>query len=89
MLSEIIIAGDATVSYVLILVLVDHTLGAFLAVTSTPPIVVLILVLVDHTLGVLRVADVRQFTMGLNPCFSGPYSRSLVVFSYSSDFLVS
>ena len=27
MLSEIIIAGDATVSYVLILVLVDHALG--------------------------------------------------------------
>ena len=63
--------------YVLILVLVEHTLGVlrlmFLRLTRIP---VLILVLVEHTLGAAMFAT-RVAEGGLNPCFSGTYSRSL------------
>ena len=61
---------------VLILVLVEHTLGAFSDYTDTSNCgLVLILVLVEHTLGVLNIY-VSVSLDGLNPCFSGTYSRS-------------
>ena len=37
---------------------------------------VLILVLVDHTLGAIECRLCEDDTLCLNPCFSGPYSRS-------------
>ena len=40
-----------------------------------PEIEVLILVLVEHTLGEVK-EDKKAFFFGLNPCFSGTYSRS-------------
>ena len=64
---------------VLILVLVDHTLGEshgfFNLVIMW--LEVLILVLVDHTLGAFVDIDGNEQTAeSLNPCSSGPYSRS-------------
>ena len=38
---------------------------------------VLILVLVEHTLGATRLPVNKPFFVGLNPCFSGTYSRSV------------
>ena len=63
---------------VLILVLVDHTLGVASTNATTTTNVVLILVLVDHTLGVTSIND-KLLEIGLNPCFSGPYSRRITV----------
>ena len=38
---------------------------------------VLILVLVEHTLGARLPVNRQFFVVGLNPCFSGTYSRSV------------
>ena len=45
-------------------------------------LLVLILVLVEHTLGVLDFASARSFSVGLNPCFSGTYSRRFLRLVY-------
>ena len=65
---------------VLILVLVEHTLGEMLNVENGDVLEVLILVLVEHTLGVFDQFSDNGDSAGLNPCFSGTYSRS-----YSDD----
>ena len=62
---------------VLILVLVEHTLGADESGDPVKAINVLILVLVEHTLGALSGITRFESWQGLNPCFSGTYSRSL------------
>ena len=62
---------------VLILVLVEHTLGELLLLLYGKWYNVLILVLVEHTLGaVFRGWKFYRFAR-LNPCFSGTYSRSI------------
>ncbi len=64
---------------VLILVLVEHTLGAMRRVSwSRLRPQVLILVLVEHTLGAVKM-NTQNGLVGLNPCFSGTYSRSVSV----------
>ena len=61
---------------VLILVLVEHTLGVLSQMHYVALVDVLILVLVEHTLGVIK--NVGEATrVSLNPCFSGTYPRSL------------
>ena len=60
---------------VLILVLVEHTLGDDLIGLVGLGIEVLILVLVEHTLGGFRSEPLEFKVAGLNPCFSGTYSR--------------
>ena len=63
---------------VLILVLVEHTLGDKLTFHYGKKSGVLILVLVEHTLGALIVVAVMIFCCySLNPCFSGTYSRRM------------
>ena len=66
-------AEDAAV---LILVLVEHTLGVLMLSSIILAIVVLILVLVEHTLGDGIVSADGVRAIRLNPCFSGTYSRS-------------
>ena len=61
--------------YVLILVLVEHTLGGGLCVRYAHKKRVLILVLVEHTLGDLKLYVCKCKYDSLNPCFSGTYSR--------------
>ena len=61
---------------VLILVLVEHTLGALDGFFYLQLKRVLILVLVEHTLGGRRKLRYHAKEVGLNPCFSGTYSRS-------------
>ena len=60
---------------VLILVLVEHTLGDTDKVRRYNNGKVLILVLVEHTLGA-RISNSLSASVCLNPCFSGTYSRS-------------
>ena len=60
---------------VLILVLVEHTLGGHYKETSEIDGHVLILVLVEHTLGVAWPPQRNSNRWSLNPCFSGTYSR--------------
>ena len=64
---------------VLILVLVEHTLGVDGDVIIMPAsLEVLILVLVEHTLGVSKQETVLMPTSQcLNPCFSGTYPRRI------------
>ena len=61
---------------VLILVLVEHTLGGFSVTSYDAMEEVLILVLVEHTLGAKDGVMNLFVAKGLNPCFSGTYSRS-------------
>ena len=61
--------------YVLILVLVEHTLGELGAKLENGQEHVLILVLVEHTLGEFNPQLFANGVDGLNPCFSGTYSR--------------
>ena len=61
---------------VLILVLVEHTLGGFCVGAINSFVLVLILVLVEHTLGAMRKVLAAFQQARLNPCFSGTYSRS-------------
>ena len=63
---------------VLILVLVEHTLGETPLKRFGYWDGVLILVLVEHTLGA-PAPEVASAPEGLNPCFSGTYSRSLML----------
>ena len=60
---------------VLILVLVEHTLGVCPSQCNNKWQRVLILVLVEHTLGVVIFQTSPVTTPRLNPCFSGTYSR--------------
>ena len=60
---------------VLILVLVEHTLGEAQTLFCRPAWYVLILVLVEHTLGVYSPIPISMEECCLNPCFSGTYSR--------------
>ena len=69
--------NDVWVSAVLILVLVEHTLGEVKKNSFFSKREVLILVLVEHTLGVVQDRKAR-YLICLNPCFSGTYSRSTV-----------
>ena len=62
---------------VLILVLVEHTLGGVCIQRFGLLEPVLILVLVEHTLGGSTGMLIRQQSLSLNPCFSGTYSRSV------------
>ena len=62
-------------STVLILVLVEHTLGGLRIEATRIRNFVLILVLVEHTLGADEKIWVTGWSVGLNPCFSGTYSR--------------
>ena len=66
--------GKTNSNTVLILVLVDHTLGDGCCEVYKYWRMVLILVLVDHTLGDINY-EKEHYSKGLNPCFSGPYSR--------------
>ena len=61
---------------VLILVLVEHTLRVCWSVFNQQGLCGLILVLVEHTLGDLNSKKMLK-DFGLNPCFSGTYSRSV------------
>ena len=54
----------------------DHTLGEDKIADMLELVLVLILVLVDHTLGDFIQGLLLMTAGGLNPCFSGPYSRS-------------
>ena len=63
---------------VLILVLVEHTLGVGALKNIGTLYFVLILVLVEHTLGVRCLHHHPACLRRLNPCFSGTYSRSTV-----------
>ena len=67
------VVGSADV--VLILVLVEHTLGDGEA-RKDPTTGVLILVLVEHTLGAAPHVGATPEVTSLNPCFSGTYSWS-------------
>ena len=62
---------------VLILVLVEHTLGGLFRAQRYTAADVLILVLVEHTLGVKLFVCKCKYDRGLNPCFSGTYSRRI------------
>ena len=53
----------------------DHTLGEDKIADMLELVLVLILVLVDHTLGDFIQGLLLMTAGGLNPCFSGPYSR--------------
>ena len=64
-----------TIVHVLILVLVEHTLGDKGVLETLVRATVLILVLVEHTLGVAQKTVPSLAMHGLNPCFSGTYSR--------------
>ena len=67
----------------------DHALGEetqqMLQVKTT---LVLILVLVDHALGVDGTQILLLVLTRLNPCFSGPCSRSAIVNKYVAMFEV-
>ena len=54
----------------------EHTLGELDAFKKRVKSCVLILVLVEHTLGVKASGTFLASFGGLNPCFSGTYSRS-------------
>ena len=54
----------------------DHTLGELTKELYAQVKTVLILVLVDHTLGGSSQRLHQREKESLNPCFSGPYSRS-------------
>ena len=60
----------------------EHTLGACSIQLCQQAHAVLILVLVEHTLGEWAEKASRKFTQGLNPCFSGTYSRSWNVYDF-------
>ena len=62
--------------FVLILVLVEHALGARTNKADKAATVVLILVLVEHALGDLILHLLLHLLLRLNPCFSGTCSRS-------------
>ena len=64
-------------SFVLILVLVEHTLRVPKKKHDGRKDNVLILVLVEHTLRGQFLAPYGIITAGLNPCFSGTYSQRL------------
>ena len=68
------ISGVVILNDVLILVLVEHTLGVQGMSAERLKNMVLILVLVEHTLGDTGKSWVLK-PEGLNPCFSGTYSR--------------
>ena len=68
--------GSSGKPSVLILVLVEHTLGARLFNKAELCGYVLILVLVEHTLGGQGHQVHKVEGVCLNPCFSGTYSRS-------------
>ena len=68
-----------TIIYVLILVLVEHTLGAWSAEALNRRNDVLILVLVEHTLGDPSPISTEDCAFCLNPCFSGTYSRRSIL----------
>ena len=64
-------------TWVLILVLMEHTLGDQQRWWGTAPFqAVLILVLMEHTLGDWPQMPYVTENRGLNPCFNGTYSRS-------------
>ena len=71
---------------VLILVLVEHTLGVNINKLWVIYYIVLILVLVEHTLGEIDGETVKDFEGNdkrLNPCFSGTYSRRATFTTYT------
>ena len=55
----------------------EHTLGVLTLWRLRYGRKVLILVLVEHTLGEARAVTTLGAQTGLNPCFSGTYSRSV------------
>ena len=69
--------------YVLILVLVEHTLGVLDTHVIEEGTIVLILVLVEHTLGVQMMLMMGISMFSLNPCFSGTYPRSATFTTYT------
>ena len=75
---EYVAAGEAYI--VLILVLVEHTLGDCNVSLNAKQKYVLILVLVEHTLGGSFYQLLRPVYVRLNPCFSGTYSRRMEKF---------
>ena len=68
---------------VLILVLVEHTLGESVEQFNAGVANVLILVLVEHTLGVRMAWPLEGMVESLNPCFSGTYSRRATFTTYT------
>ena len=70
--------------YVLILVLVDVGLGRFRRSHDSQPRRVLILVLVGVGLGHMARTSWIRFYQCLNPCFSGCWSRTRLVKSWST-----
>ena len=78
---------ECELNAVLILVLVEDGLGAALLVKGASfTTVVLILVLVEDGLGDLNEGDIFQIpAKGLNPCFSGGWSRSTVSAHYNKN----
>ena len=66
---------------VLILVLMEDTLGDVIESLIKAGAKVLILVLMEDTLGVEHDTIINHIVNGLNPCFNGRYSRrvSLII----------
>ena len=64
---------------VLILVLVEDGLGGNISIFSAIENTVLILVLVEDGLGACMIKAINPTKDGLNPCFSGGWSRSLKI----------
>ena len=62
---------------VLILVLMEDTLGEHLSKDAYKNVAVLILVLMEDTLGAEGERNVVFISLCLNPCFNGRYSRRL------------
>ena len=70
---------------VLILVLMEDTLGAIIPTLCVGLAVVLILVLMEDTLGEININHKKQRYESLNPCSNGRYSRSLIFFYYGKE----
>ena len=77
--------AKSKVEEVLILVLVDVGLGLEKGTDSTALVSVLILVLVDVGLGRTGWRSVEEHLSGLNPCFSGCWSRTFILLIQGSE----
>ena len=69
---------------VLILVLMEDTLGEHLSKDAYKNVAVLILVLMEDTLGVYKDVKGCGKVQSLNPCFNGRYSRRICATHYES-----
>ena len=73
--------------HVLILVLMEDTLGVTLTKSTKTGVQVLILVLMEDTLGGSTPSSTAQHSPSLNPCFNGRYSRRQFTIPTGEDFV--